>query len=134
MKTFCNWFTLLVLSTIVIGCGGSSGSGSPAADAPTTPEYEFVQSYLQYRQFENSANNRCYSWLAITKDGEPIPTDELDGLSIWDSGGGTVNSVSTSTETYNYMFYNCSTSPCAAAEERTQNGYFSSYDSLAADT
>jgi hypothetical protein len=96
--------------------------------------FAISSSYLQYRNYENPANNRYTAWIGVAKDGEPAQSTDVLGFTITGSANNPVTPVSSSffRSTPNYYYYNCSTTPCSTTAV-IDSGFSARYDNLSAD-
>jgi hypothetical protein len=101
----------------------------------TTSQYAISFPYLQYRNYENSANNRYQGWIGITTTaGAAVQATDVVGFTIKDSGGNLVPPVSpVFFRSTPYYFYNCSTNPCTTTGPFTDSGFSASFSNLPAD-
>jgi len=96
--------------------------------------FAISSSYLQYRNYENPANNRYAAWIGVAKDGQPAQSTDVLGFTITGSAGNPVTPVSPSFyRSQPYYFYNCATTPCITTENIIDSGFTARIDNLLAD-
>ncbi len=100
----------------------------------TTSPYAISSAYLQYRNYENSANNRYQTYIGITTSGQPSQASDVLGFTIKGSIGNLVTPTSSSFyRSLVYYFYDCFTGSCASPASVIDSGFVGSFSNLPAD-
>ena len=90
--------------------------------------------YLQYRNYENTVNNRYQAWIGITRSGLPVQAADVLGFTVKDSIGNLITPTSSSFyRSLPYYFINCSSGTCVAPVSYIDSGFSASFSNLPAD-
>lgn len=132
MKWLSRFLVFFVLSNILAACGGGGG-GSSDDPGPTT-SLSLQSTYLQHRSYESPTLSRTCSWVSVSDGVMPAAQSALNEMSLFSSAGTEQLATYSEFSTFNYLYYDCMASTCSSPIERTESGFYKTYDSLSNDT
>lgn len=126
---------------------GSSGSAIKLIQSPTYvwtayiigggqvpggADYDFGQTYIQYRTKDSPSLNKYYVWVSLTKDGVGIAAEDVVDIDFLNTGSGVQLQEPSNFNPITYYYYNCAEGSCVQSGPLTENGYWQEYTSIAA--
>jgi len=98
-------------------------------------DYAIDYSFMQYRNFEDTASNHYRIWMGVQADGQPVNKADFSNFKVYDDAGDEITPLAAPflwISAYPYLVYNCQNSPCTLSNPLKDCGYIAKFDDLPA--